>query len=95
MLAEGENPQLHLAGFDETYTWSVMRAMKDVYSSKTTLGQFDSLLNHNIKIFPKDAYRLYFTANHDENSWNGTEYERYGEYARFYAVLSALMPSGI
>ena len=24
MLAEGEKPELHLAGFDETYTWSVM-----------------------------------------------------------------------
>jgi alpha-amylase len=91
MLAEGEKPELHLAGFDETYTWSVMRAMKDLYSAKISLGHFDSLLTHNIEIFPKDAYRLYFTANHDENSWNGTEFEKFGDAYKTFAVFTQTM----
>jgi len=91
MLAEGEKPELHTAGFDETYTWSVMRAMKDLYPAKITVSQFDSLINHNIKIFPKDAYRLYFTANHDENSWNGTEFEKYGNAHKAFAVFTQTM----
>ena len=91
MLAEGEKPELHTAGFDETYTWSVMRAMKDLYAAKITVSQFDSLINHNIKIFPKDAYRLYFTANHDENSWNGTEFEKYGNAHKAFAVFTQTM----
>ena len=32
--------------------------------------------------------RVYFTSNHDENSWNGTEYEKYGDAAKLMAVFS-------
>jgi glycosidase len=32
--------------------------------------------------------RAWFTTNHDENSWNGTEFEKYGEMARALAVFS-------
>ncbi|MEP7145280.1 MAG: alpha-glucosidase C-terminal domain-containing protein, partial [Ferruginibacter sp.] len=31
---------------------------------------------------------LWFTSNHDENSWNGTEYEKYGDAAKAFAVHS-------
>ena len=33
--------------------------------------------------------KLFFTTNHDENSWNGTEYEKYGVTAKAWAVFSA------
>ena len=33
--------------------------------------------------------RAWFTTNHDENTWNGTEYEKYGEMAKTLAVFSA------
>ena len=91
MLAESEKPQLHKAGFDETYTWTVMNAMKNLYGAKITLGQFDSVINHNMKIFPKDAYRLFFTSNHDENTWNGTEFEKYGDACKAFAVFTQTM----
>jgi glycosidase len=38
---------------------------------------------------------LFYTANHDENSWNGTEYEKYGLAAASYAVFCATWSSGI
>jgi len=91
MLAEGEKPELHLAGFDETYTWSVMNVMADVYKQKRSLSYLDSIINRNIQIFPKNAYRLYFTTNHDENSWNGTEFEKYGDAYKAFAVLTQTM----
>ena len=91
MLAEGEKPELHLAGFDETFAWSVMNAMTDVYKQKRNLSHLDSIINRNIQIFPKNAYRLYFTTNHDENSWNGTEFEKYGDAYKAFAVLSQTM----
>ena len=37
------------------------------------------------------AQRLYFTSNHDENSWNGTEMERMGDARFVMAVLSYAM----
>ena len=33
-------------------------------------------------------FKLFFTSNHDENSWNGTEYEKYGIASRAFAVLA-------
>jgi len=95
MLGEGENPELNAAGFDATYTWTVMNAMKDLYNAKATLSQFDSLINYNIKRFPKNAYRLYFTSNHDENSWNGTEFEKYGDAYKAFAVFTQTMYQSI
>jgi glycosidase len=91
MLAEGEKPELHVAGFDETFAWSVINAMTDVYKQKSNLSHLDSIINRNIQIFPKNAYRLYFTTNHDENSWNGTEFEKYGDAYKAFAVLTQTM----
>ena len=91
MLAEGEKPNLHEAGFDETYTWDFMREMGSLYAGKHTLQQFDSTLNATISKFPATAYRMYFTTNHDENSWNGTEFEKYGDAYKTFAVFSQTM----
>jgi glycosidase len=41
---------------------------------------------------PAGCSKLMFTSNHDENSWNGTEYEKYGEGAKALAVLSCTWP---
>jgi glycosidase len=91
MLAEAEKPELHVAGFNATYAWSAMGAMKDLYTGKKTLTQFDSLMSANIKSHPADAARMFFTANHDENSWNGTEYEKFGNAYKTFAVFSQTM----
>lgn len=95
MLAEGEEPELHYAGFDETYTWSMMQPMSDVYHLKHNLKYLDSVINHNIDVYPKNAYRLFFTTNHDENSWNGTEFEKYGKAYKAFAVLTQTMYQSI
>ena len=42
--------------------------------------------------FPKEAFRLTFTSNHDENSWQGTEFERQGAAANACAVLCFTLP---
>ncbi|MBK8608815.1 MAG: DUF3459 domain-containing protein [Chitinophagaceae bacterium] len=91
MLAEGEKPELHEAGFDATYAWGNMHRMKELYAGEKSLSQFDSALNVDITRFPKDAIRVYFTSNHDENSWNGTEFEKYGEAYKAFAVLCQTM----
>ena len=95
MLAEGEKPWLHEAGFNATYAWTVMSMMTDLYGGKKTLVQFDSLLIHNISTFPGNACRMFFTTNHDENSWNGTEFEKYGEAYKSFAVFSQTMYQSI
>ena len=91
MLAEGENLDLYAAGFDQLYAWKMMRAMADLYAGKKTVLQFDSINNAEIARYPQNAYRLFFTTNHDENSWNGTEFEKYGDAYKTFAVFTQTM----
>ncbi len=91
MLAEAETPALHNAGFDETYGWSVMEGFIKMYAGKLSLLQVDSIINNNISRFPANSYRLYFTTNHDWNSWEGTEFERFGDAYKTFAVFAQTM----
>ena len=88
MLAEGEQPWLHAAGFNTTYEWKMMRMMGDVYNGKKSLVQLDSLLNSDMSAYPGNSSRMFFTTNHDENSWNGTEFEKYGDAYKTFAVFT-------
>jgi glycosidase len=95
MLAEGDLPSLNADGFDATYAWSVMNEAYGIYSAKNSVYQLDSVINHNDSIFPKDAFRMYFTTNHDENSFNATEFERFGLGYKAFAVWSFTMGKSI
>jgi glycosidase len=95
MLAEADKPSLHADGFDATYPWSVMNVAYGIYSGKTRPYQLDSVIQVNEEKFPPDAFRMYFTTNHDENSWNGTEYERFGPAAQAFAVWAFTMEKSI
>ncbi|MEO5500115.1 MAG: alpha-amylase family glycosyl hydrolase [Ginsengibacter sp.] len=87
-LAETEHPEYHEA-FDATYTWRWMHASEEFYQGRMNLQSLLTVLYKSVTEFPCNALRLYFTANHDENSWNGTEYEKYGDSAQLFAVFSA------
>jgi glycosidase len=91
MLAEGGKLELYSAGFDAAYAWDLMNGMTELYAGKKTVTQFDSLINAGIAKYPKNAYRMIFTTNHDENSWNGTEFEKYGDAYKTFAVFSQTM----
>ncbi len=49
-------------------------------------------MNRGYTRFPSNTIPMFFTSNHDENSWNGTEFERMGNYAEQMAVFTFLMP---
>lgn len=86
-LAESEEPKYQLA-FDASYTWKWMHASEQFYQGKMDLLSLATVLYKSVTEFPETAFRLYFTSNHDENSWNGTEYEKYGDAAKLFAVFS-------
>ena len=77
--------------FDASYTWTWMHRAKDFYQQR---GHLDTLLEvlDRYEGLKNDRMRSWFTTNHDENSWNGTEFEKYGEMARSLAVFSATWP---
>ena len=73
--------------FDASYTWSWMHKSKDYYQQHLPIVVLDSLLERYNKI-GDGSMRAWFTTNHDENSWNGTEYDKYGKMAGALAVFS-------
>ncbi|PYP81625.1 MAG: alpha-amylase [Gemmatimonadetes bacterium] len=88
MLAEAEDPRLH-AAFDMTYGWELHHLLNDVARGKRSAPALDAYFARQDSVFGRDAYRLYFTSNHDENSWNGSEFERMGANAQPAFVLAA------
>ena len=42
--------------------------------------------------FPYGAYLMNMITNHDLNSWEGTEFERFGDFVPAFAVLSYTLP---
>ncbi|MCX6266608.1 MAG: alpha-amylase family glycosyl hydrolase [Bacteroidetes bacterium] len=93
MLAEDESPKMHDTGyFDATYSWELFHAMNSIALGKKPAIVIDSIYGAELKKYPGDAFRMRFTSNHDENSWNGTEFERMGEGARTFAVFCFTFP---
>lgn len=91
MLAEAENPEHHIAAFDMSYGWRMHHLFNDIANGREPLSKIDEYLSEDKKNYPLDSFRMQFTSNHDENSWNGTEFERMGDAALTFAVLSATM----
>jgi glycosidase len=94
MLAEGEGPNFH-AAFDMTYGWELHHLLNDVAQGKKPVSAFDAYFARQDSLYPPDAYRMYFTSNHDENSWNGTEFERMGDDNAPAFVLAATAVRGM
>lgn len=89
MLAEWETPEMHEYAFDMTYAWDFHHLMNDIAQGEKTVKDIDAYWKQEKKEYPANAYRMMFTSNHDENSWNGTVFERMGDAAEAMLVLSA------
>lgn len=82
-----ENPDYYNA-FDACYTWTWMHKTEEFYKNQQDKSILDALLLQYYNAGTKSDMKLWFTSNHDENSWNGTEYEKYGDAAKAFAVHS-------
>lgn len=89
-LAECEVVNYHDV-FDTTYAWHWMHETGDHAKGIASLEQVRNVL-HGYSQYPVGSSKLFFTSNHDENSWNGTEYEKYGAAAKPWAVFTQTWP---
>ncbi len=88
MLAEAEFPPHRNEGlFAMSYGWSFHQLMKEIAQGKKPLSAIDDWYKQDRARF-KSGYHMHFTANHDENSWNGTEEESFGKAKDAMAVLA-------
>ena len=91
MLAEANEPELHQA-FDMTYNWQLKDLFVDCAKGSKNAEDFFKYYDIEKKKYTADAIRMVFTSNHDENSWNGTDKERFGNAAEMFAVITGTVP---
>lgn len=95
MLAEAEGPEFHAGAFDMTYGWELHHLMNDIAAGKKPVKALLTYWNKEQEAYGATDMRMYFTTNHDENSWNGTVYERMGLNHRNFFVLSTTFPNAV
>tara|TARA_R110002096_G_scaffold386418_3_gene580497 strand:- start:50827 stop:52221 length:1395 start_codon:yes stop_codon:yes gene_type:complete len=95
MLAEAEGEDFHKHAFDMTYGWEFHHLMNQVAKGIDRVDVFDSYQEKMDSTYSKDDYRMFFTTNHDENSWNGTVKERMGDNHLNFFVLACTFPNGM
>ena len=94
LLAEGEAPALHDGAFDASYAWELHHLLNDIAQGRKSAADLRAYVARDAAAMPREAFRLMFTSNHDENSWAGTEFERMGDAARVTALLTFTLPNG-
>ena len=87
MLAEWQTRDLHQRAFDATYGWEWKEAAQDVAAGRGDAGRLRGFYANDLLTWPEDAYRMLYTSNHDQNAWEGTPFEFYGEA---YETMAAL-----
>jgi glycosidase len=94
LLAEAESPGMH-STFHMTYGWEFHHLLNEIAQGKKTTAELDAYFARQDAAYGRGAYRMYFTSNHDENSWQGTEFERMGPNHLAAFVLSATVQNSM
>lgn len=92
LLAEAEQRFLHEKSMDLTYGWELHHIMNEVAQGKKTVAEIDSYFDRATNDYNTNDIRIYFITNHDENSWNGTEWERMGKATDLMTVFIYTIP---
>jgi alpha-amylase len=96
LLAESNDAWLHTTGFDASYPWDMFHMMKQVAGGARPAFALDSVRLHVDSTFLPNALRMYFTSNHDENSWNKADYATMpGAVHAPFAVLTQTLDRSI
>ncbi|MBR4952296.1 MAG: alpha-amylase [Alistipes sp.] len=93
MLAEAEEDNLFDAAFNMSYQWNIHHIMVDIAKGARRVWDLRNAMHSERARYPREAMRLSFTSNHDENSWSGSEQDRFGAALEIMTALTFLMPS--
>ncbi len=94
MLAEAEEHDMGIyeGCFNAYYGWELHHIMNQVAAGKKNPTAFDTVYHKKKKAFQDSILSMNFITNHDENSWNGTIFERMPEAWKAMAALSYTWP---
>ena len=89
MLAEDEDhPGLLEKAFESNYAWKLHHILNAVAQGKKPVSDIQNYFTDSVNRYAKGAFPLQFITNHDENSWQGSEYERMGDAVKTLATLT-------
>ncbi len=94
MLAESEGAADELdSAFNGNYSWSLLSRLNSVAN---TSDPDASYLTNTLETFnytyTNGSFPMTFITNHDQNSWNGTEYERLHGFVKRFSALYFTVP---
>ena len=85
-LAEWDGARMHLE-FDGTYAWELLHLTNKVSKGEANANDIADWINKDAKEYGRKPFRMTMITNHDENSWQGTEFERYGDGYKTFATF--------
>lgn len=85
-LAEWDGARMHKE-FDVTYAWPLMHLQNEVAKGHKNANDIEKHLRDELHEYGQEPFRMTIVTNHDENSWNGTVFERYGEGHKTFATF--------
>ncbi len=96
MLAEGDSAYLPESGFDAVYPWHMFKMMEKIAKGERPAFGLDSIKLENDRMYPANTIQMYFTSNHDENSWNNADYGTFpGAVHAPFAVFTQTMANSV
>lgn len=95
LLAEAEEDNLFQNAFDACYSWNLHHTMCDVAQNNAKVFALRDRIYTDLRRFPKWSMRMTFTSNHDENSWSGSEFTRFGNALEPMTALTFLLPQSM
>ncbi len=96
MLAEGDSAYLPKSGFDAVYPWHMFKMMEKVAKGEKSPLALDSINKENENLYPGNTIQMYFTSNHDENSWNHADFGTFpGVVHAPFAVFTQTMKNSV
>ena len=93
MLAEAEEDNLFDRAFNMSYQWNVHHIMCYIAKGARRVWDLRNAIHAERAKYPREAMRMSFTSNHDENSWSGSEQSRFGHALEVMMAMTFLMPS--
>jgi alpha-amylase len=74
--------------FDTNYAWETSIVMKKIAKGELPASALNKWTEEVKQKFGTRGWQLNYTQNHDENTWNGTEKELFGDGADCYTALT-------
>ena len=96
MLAESDG--YHTGGFElielfnMSYNWSGHHVLNRIFKKENNSKDLKENIVRNINDYSSEHILMNFTSNHDENTWAGTVFDRYGKGAKTFAALTYFLP---